>query len=477
MSAFNAETFGVIAEKALKLMNVTGAAVSVIEDGEVVFSGGYGYADIENQAPMTSGTILPIGSSSKAFTASSIMMLQAEKKLDIDKPVRDYMPSFALHDPVASQNATLRDLLCHRTGMPRHDLLWISWSDVTRAEIVEKRLPHLKENKSFRSKWEYNNYMFAAAGLLIEKLTGKTWEEFVSERIFAPLNMTDTSPQTPQEGKPAATLYKTNKETKANEPIAPIGLSAIGPAGSIQSTVDDLAKWVKFNLAKGKAGETELLAADVYANLTKPNIPYQLLPIDVPENVGLGYGLGWFVNSYRGEKMVEHGGNVFGASALIAFMPEKNSGVVVLTNQDSTLATYALAFAAFDQLLGQSGKDWPEFWQEKIDELTKKGEEQLDAFKKDVKPGKPFTHPLDDYAGEYDNPGYGKLEIIKTEDGFDVKLHSETAKMVHKHYDIFYVELHDMPLQGSFKTGFDGAIDSVSIGFEPAAEPVEFKKI
>ncbi|GHU74917.1 penicillin-binding protein [Clostridia bacterium] len=476
MSAFNAELFGKIAEKALQLMNVAGAAVSIIEDGEVVFSGGYGYADTDKQIPMTADTVLPIGSSSKAFTATAVMSLSADKKLDIDKPVREYMPSFALHDPIASQHATTRDLLCHRTGMPRHDLLWISWKDAERAELVEKRLPHLKENKSFRSKWEYNNYMFAAAGLLIEKITGQSWEDYVSEKIFKPLGMNDTSPMTPLEGKPVAQLYRINKETQANEPIASMPLKAIGPAGSIQSTASDMAQWIKFNLNKGKVGEDVLLAPEAYAELTKPNIPYELLPFQVPDNTPLGYGLGWFISSFRGEKLVEHGGNVFGASALAAFLPEKNSGVVVLTNQDSTFATYALAFAAFDQILGKVGTDWPEFWDGKIKELMKQGEDQLDAFKKMVKPDKPLTHSLEEYAGEYEHPGYGELTVSHADEGFTITLHDETMKMIHKHYDVFYCEMHGIPLPCSFKTGFDGNIESLSVAFEPAAEPAEFKK-
>ncbi|MDR1599578.1 MAG: serine hydrolase [Oscillospiraceae bacterium] len=476
MSAFSAETFGQAAEKALRLMNTAGAAVSVIEDGEVVFSGGFGYADIDKGIPMTDDTILPIGSATKAFTAMSAMTLQAEGKLDIDRPVREYLPGFALRDPVASQHAATRDLLCHRTGMPRHDLLWVAWRDVPRAELIERRLPHMRENKTFREKWEYNNYMFAAVGLMVERLTGKRWEDFVSERILAPLGMDSTSTAEPKPGKHPI-LYKFNRKTGVNEPTAPMHMGAISPAGSIKSTASDMAKWVRLNLAKGKAGETVILPPEAYEQLVKPNIPYELLPFTIPENVGLGYGLGWFIDSYRGERLVQHGGNVFGASALVAFMPERNSGVVVLANQEGTYATYALAYAAFDLMLGKSDKDWPEFLHDKIEEQVKLAEGNADAFKKCAKPDKPFTHPLDEYVGEYDNPGYGILEIARDGDGFLVKLHDESVKLYHMHYDVFYLETRGMLLPGAFKTGFDGNIESVKVGFEPAAKPSEFKKV
>ena len=166
------------AERSLREMNVEGFSVSVVKDAETLYTGGFGFADSGTKEKMTAEHLLPIGSSSKAFTATGAVMLADEGSFDLDAPVREYMPEFRLSDPEASASASLRDLLCHRTGMPRHDLLWICWGEAERNELMFKALPHLPSSKPFRSVWQYQNFMYAASGCAIEKLTGKSWEGF-----------------------------------------------------------------------------------------------------------------------------------------------------------------------------------------------------------------------------------------------------------------------------------------------------------
>jgi CubicO group peptidase (beta-lactamase class C family) len=320
--------------------------------------------------------------------------------------------------------------------------------------------------------------MFVTVGLLIEAVTGLTWEEFVKTRIFTPLKIKSGCYRVKQ-GEPFATLYEEDKKGVV-KPCAPLKLDAMGPAGSINATARDMAEWLKFNLAKGKAGRHQLVDEKVFPELYKPNIAYELLPFDVPENKTMGYGLGWFIDCYRGEKLVEHGGNVNGASSLVSFLPEKNSGCVILTNADHSLLTYALAYYIHDLLLGYGGqKDWAAFIGEEAAKMKSAQEEQIAALRGTKLRGKRFTHAAEEYFGSYSNPGYGELSVTggAKAGGFSLTFHDNTLALEHMHYDIFMGELYGIPIPVSFKTGIKGEIESVAMGFEPGGEPTVFSKV
>ncbi|MDR3120918.1 MAG: serine hydrolase [Clostridiales bacterium] len=466
-----------IALRGLALMRVPGVAVAVVKDGETILAEGYGLANIEAAENMTAEHVMPIGSSSKAFTATGAAMLVSEGKLALDTPVRAYMPRFSLSDPVAAQSATTRDLLCHRTGLPRHDLLWITWPDVERDELMFERLPHLGASAPFRSIWQYNNHMFGVAGRLIAELTGKSWETFTRERLFAPLGMRKSSfwQDAPDGEQKYATLYK--EKDGAAAPCATECVPAVGPAGAIRSTVNDMARWLKFNLARGKFDNTELLSEAAFAELWTPNIPYKLFPFEVEQVRRIGYALGWFVDSYRGELRVDHGGNVSGSTTLVSMLPEKNIGVVVLTNADSNVLTYALVSAIQDILLGKPNEtDWLNFYQDKYDEMKRKSDEDIAKLLGEKLPDKPATHALDEYAGIYANPGYGKIRVF-ADAGLNVDMHGNIFPLEHRHYDIFSVKIHDVPIPVSFKTAVDGSIEAISIQLELSLpEPIVYKR-
>ena len=454
--------------RGLKEIGAEGAAVAIVKDGKVVLAEGYGYADRENKVPLTIEHALPIGSSSKAFTATGVMMLAAEGKLDIDKPVREYMPRFCLDDPDA-RDVTARDLLCHRTGLPRHDLFWITWPDIKRDELIFSRVRHMKANKTFRSKWEYNNHMYAAAGKLIEEISGKSWEEFTRKRIFKPLGMTSSFfwQDEPCDIKQSV-LYK--EENGKRVPCESENVPAMGPAGSIRATITDVAEWLKFNLAKGKAGRKKLLDEVSFSELWKPNMPYELLPFTIPETRTVGYGLGWFVDTFRGELRIEHGGNVSGATSEVSMLPEKNIGVAVLTNQGSGNAlTSSLVSHIFDMLLGiDDGTDWIAIWNEKFNELKTMQLGQFDSMREAV-PDKPASHDWDEYAGKYEHPGYGQIEVIvnkRKKQKLTVNMHGNIYPLIHMHYDVFRVEIHDIPIPVIFRTGPKGDICAVDISME-----------
>ena len=468
-----------LALRGLEVIGGEGVAVAIVKDGEVILAEGYGYADRDNEIPMTADTAMPIGSSSKAFTSTGVMMLASEGKLDIDRPVREYMPRFNLDDP-AAYAVTTRDMLCHRTGLPRHDLLWITWPDVERDDLIYNRLEHLKANKPFRTKWEYNNHMFAAAGKLIEELSGISWEEFTKERIFAPLGMTssffwqDERPDIKQ-----SVLYK--DEDGKRVPCKTERVPALGPAGSIRSTVTDMAQWLKFNLARGKVSDEALLDDASFKQLWEPNINYQLLPFKVPEIMTIGYGLGWFIDAYRGELRVEHGGNVTGASAEVCMLPEKNVGVVVLTNQNSTVLGYVLVSQIMDLLLEREcDTDWLMFWKTEFEKMKTKQEQDFATLRATV-PDKPMTHDGAEYEGEYEHPGYGAISVCydgDAENKLAMDIHGTVHPLIHMHYDVFRAEIQDIPIPVIFRTGADGSISAVDIHMEMSLpEMISYKRV
>ncbi|MFB5676809.1 serine hydrolase [Paenibacillus terreus] len=464
--------------KAMADMNVPGAQVAIIKDGKVIFSEAFGYANLDEKIPMTREHILPIGSSSKSFTAAAAMILASEGKLNLDAPVRTYMPEFELSDPIASVQATTRDLLCHRTGIPRHDLMWLNWDDLQRRDLAVNRIRHLKNSIPFRSGFQYQNHMYAVVGYLIEKISGKTWEQFVEERIFAPLGMKETSfriPYPDESGK-YARLYTPN-EKGVNEENVPLVIDAMGPAGSINTTIDELAKWVAFNLNGGKDAENPLIDEALFKELHKPLIPYQILPFEFPELVSIGYALGWTVDSFRGHKVVDHGGNVSGGSSLISFMSDDHIGCAILTNANGNLFVNAVAMEVYDRYLGYAGqKNWFSAYQEGMNSLLAAMKGQLHAIYDTKIEGKPYSHTLEEYAGEYTNAGYGDIRITVKGDALHMQYHNNSLELKHLHYDIFTFELFVGPNPVSFATGIDGSIASLSIPFEPSVEPILFTR-
>ena len=465
--------------RGLEEIGVEGAVVTIVKDGEVLLSEGYGYADRDKSIPMTTEYALPIGSSSKAFTATGVMMLASEGKLDIDKPVREYMPRFSLDDPVA-RDVTARDLLCHRTGLPRHDLFWITWPDIDRDDLVYNRQRYLKANKTFRSKWEYSNHMFAAAGKLIEEISQKSWEDFTRERIFAPLGMNSSFFwQDDRSDIKQPVLYK-DKDGK-RVPCDSERVTALGPAGSIRSTIGDMAQWLKFNLAKGKAGENALLDEASFDQLWKSNISYELLPFKVPETIEMGYGLGWFIDCYRGELRIDHGGNVSGATSGVCMLPKHNIGVTILTNQDSNVLTYAVTSMIHDLLLERKcDTDWISFYKDEFEKMKTQQHEQFDAMRVAV-PDKPMTHEDKAYEGKYEHPGYGEISVSVSGQGehkLTLNMHGNTFPLVHMHYDVFRVEIHEMPIPVIFRIDAKGDISSIDIHMEMSLpDMISYKRV
>jgi len=469
---------------ALQDGKVPGAAVIIIKDGKVLLSQGFGKRNVAENLDVTPRTLFPIGSSGKAFTAAAIAMLVEEGKLEWEKPVRHYLPSFKLHDQFATERLTVRDLLCHRCGLPRHEFLWYN-SDLTRKEMIE-RLAYLEPNADFRALYQYNNLMFATAGYLIECVTDQTWEEFVAERIFKPLGMvsSNTAVADSRKTNDYALPYEEKKDEIEEVPFYD-KFQGMGPAGGISTNLEDIEHWLRFHLNEGKHGETQLLAAE---HLAQNHTPHTVIPAGGaipmgkhPEIANWCYGQGWFVGSYRGHRMVQHGGSIDGFMAEVVLLPDENAAVAVFTNRGGTFVPYIIAFTACDRLLGAEKADWNGRLQKEFADLKAQAEKQL-AEMQAAEPAIPDTQPshaLDAYCGRYEHPGYGIVTISLSEDQLRFTYNNIPSSLTHIHYDIFEVNIERFEFKAkvSFATAEKGAIESLAIKMDPAVKAQVFTRV
>lgn len=458
---------------------VPGLAIAVVKDDQVILSKGYGYRDVEKKLPVTPKTLFAIGSITKSFTVSVLGMLADEGKLDWDKPVRTYLPDFQLHDPVATEHITPRDLVTHRSGLPRHDALWYN-SGLTRQQMYQ-RLRYLEPSKDFRSVWQYNNLMFMTAGILASRIASMSWEDLVRQRLFQPLGMTASnfSVNDSQKADDFALPYRTVKDDVKQIPFR--NIDEVGPAGSINSNVEEMIRYVQFHINKGKYRDHQLLSE---ANAEQMQTPQMVIPgtIQYDELGHASYGLGFIVTTYRGHKLVEHGGGIDGFISLLSFMPRKRIGMIILTNlSGNNPVNGIIARHIYDRLLGLEPVDWLGRVKEQ-QEQAKKAEEE--AKKKAYTPRKEGTspsHPLTDYAGHYEHPGYGVAKIEVNGSELKMTFNGMTFPLKHFHYDIFeFPEDPFNPLAEAKVTFFynkKGDIDRLAIPLEPAVNDIIFTRV
>jgi CubicO group peptidase (beta-lactamase class C family) len=318
------------AEEIRQKQSVPGMAVAIVKNGDVVFTKGFGLRDVDGHKPVTPNTLFRIGSDTKAFTAMVTVMSQDDGKLSLDDSPKKYLHYFKLQDRQANSKATIRDLLCHRTGLGRTDNIELT-GVLTRPEMI-RVIGLAKPIATFRERFIYNNAMFTVAGEVVAKAQHATWDKVIIERILMPLGMdsTDLSIAEMQRSPDFAYGYQYFAGTKETKQLPPTDLDAIAPAGAINSNATDMAKWLRFMLARGTWNGKSLVSEAGYTQLTT-------VQMHVAANVD--YGLGWYLTTWKGHKVVVHGGDTRGFTAEVAFMPDKNLGVVVLTNQDDSAIT------------------------------------------------------------------------------------------------------------------------------------------
>jgi CubicO group peptidase (beta-lactamase class C family) len=470
--------FDAIVEKGLKELNVPGAAVAVVKDDEVILARGYGFRDVENKVPMTADTILAIGSASKAFTTFAMGVLVDEGKLEWEKPVRSYIPWLRLYDTFASERLTPRDLVTHRSGLPRHDLSWYNNYEATREEFV-RRLAYLEPTADLREKFQYNNLMFLTAGYLVEVLTGKKWEDAIWSHVFQPLGMkrTNFSVEDSQKDMDFALPYR-EREGKI-EKIPFRNISNIGPAGSINSCVNDMSHWLLVHLNGGKFEGEQIIGPQTLQDMHLAHMPTGETP-EIPEVTPADYGLGWFVDTYRGHRRVHHGGNIDGFSAMVSMLPGDGLGFVVLVNKNGSALNELLIRHASDLVLGVELKDWiGEVAKEKAsgEEVRKEASQKKQTRRKQ---GTKPAHEIGEYAGDYFHPGYGDLKVFLKNEEIFFTYNGITTPIEHWHYETFSGKRADDPtfedMKLTFRTDVNGNVAGLEAPFEPTLDEIMFAK-
>jgi CubicO group peptidase (beta-lactamase class C family) len=339
---------------------VPALAIAVVKDDSVVFMKGYGV--LENGKPTRADehTRFAIGSTTKAMTSAGLAMLVDEGKLRFDDKVTRYIPELQLADSWATRELTIRDLLTHRTGLPGTDLFWASNWTYSPADII-RRLRYVQPTASFRSEWQYQNVMYALGGTIIERASGMPWDAFMRARIFKPLGMNETEALVSSiAGKPnVAVPHALVGDSVRVVPVRSTDL--VAPAGSVWSSVSDMSKWMRFVLDSGRVGSTRLIKAETFRELVTPQIQapmeeYPALQLAKPDF--FSYGLGWFIQDYRGQHVWMHTGSINGLCAIIGLMPNEKLGVYVLENLDHAEIRHGLMYSVFDLYNGGRGRDW-----------------------------------------------------------------------------------------------------------------------
>ncbi len=473
-------------EKILEATKAPGFAVAIVQGNKTLYAKGFGYRDLENKIPMDENTLLAIGSSSKAFTCAVLGQLRDEGELSFDESPIKYIPELRFYNDELNRGVNIRDLMSHQTGIPRHDYSWYLFPTYDKDSLVQ-RIQYQEPFTGLRQKWYYNNFMFLTQGVIAERITGKSWEENVRERFFEPLGMkrSNLSIEEMEKSTNIAKGYELYKDSVVRK-MDYYRIAAMAPAGSINSSVQEMTNWLKVWINGGKFNGQQILPETYLREaMSAQSVIGAALPdMDNPDMFLANYGYGWMLSSYRGHYRVEHGGNIDGFSASVSFFPSDSIGIVVLANQNGSAVPSLVRNTVADRLLDGKKRDWANYFVEQ----KKKQKEAAAGSKKEtdsqqVKNTTP-SHELTAYEGNYFHPGYGRFNISIKEDTLFAHFQRMTFYLKHIHYDVFEpFEVNEYGIDttdtGSLKFNFStndaGEIASVKMKAEPALDhPIEF---
>jgi len=481
--------FDAYVARVMSTFEVPGIAIAIVKDGRVLLAKGYGVRKLGDPTPVDDHTLFGIASNTKAFTATAIGILVEEGKLEWDAPVINYLPWFQMYDPFVTRELTIRDLLVHRSGLGlgAGDLLWWPTSTYDRKEIA-RRLRYIKPETSFRSAYAYDNVLYSVAGEVIEAVSGQTWEDFVSSRILARVGMTGSSVRhSAAAGGGGGNIATPHAEIDGRvRPISPFGSDNVNPAGGINASAADIAKWLMVQLDSGRLADG--------SRLFKPQTTFELWSIVTPYRVGrlppdlaaqqanvAGYALGFEVRDLRGRKVVTHTGGLPGFVSRITLVPDERLGIAVFTNQEIGLAFQAITWRLLDHFTGAAPTDWVAVYrarQVRQDSIIG-AQEHAAAAGRDTA-SRPSL-PLAKYAGAYRDAWYGDISIA-LENGKLVMRFSHspslTGDLEHFQYNTFIARWRDRELRADAYVTFalkpDGSIDHAKMAAVSPATDFSF---
>ncbi|NBC66099.1 MAG: serine hydrolase, partial [Bacteroidetes bacterium] len=392
--------------------NVPGLAVGIVKDGEIIFKKGYGYRNLENQLPVTTETLFSTGSSTKSFTATGIGLLVDNEKLSWNDRVQEYLPEFALKDSLWGDQATITDILSHRTGLPAHNMMQFAICDQYGREEIVKRIQYLDLSEEFRTEPQYQNQMYQVATVLIENVSGQTWEEFTRESIFEPLNMDHTTFHGSSGYLNTGNITTRYEYTSDGEyvPARPLGsmMREISGSGSIFSTIDDMSRWLLFNINKGSFKDSILVSKESMETILDPHIP---ISKKIGDSILLhSFALGWDMLAYRGHLLYDKPGGYMGVTSQVVFLPDEEVGLVLFANLRSQMAYWIITLEILDRVLGLEPISYiDDHWAEEQNYINRIVE-NLQPLTKPEKSIKPLIS-TDNFVGKYQNDGYGNISV------------------------------------------------------------------
>lgn len=457
--------------EAVRTWEAPGLAIGIVKSGEVVFAKGYGVLELGRAAPVTTRTMFANASTTKAFNAMVIAMLVDDGLLDWDDRVADHLPHFAMSDPYVTREVRVRDLLSHRVGFGDPQFLWYGKDD-TLDEML-RRLQHVEPRSSFRSHYAYNNIAVAAAGTIAGRVSGAGWDALVHDRILAPLGMTSTVTRArdlPATAEIAVTHGRVDGQVV---PIRVWGLvDSIPAAGSMYSNVDDMTRWIRFLLDEGRVGDDTLVSRASFDEIFQPQTIIragQSYPTELRTRPHFtAYGLGWFLQDYRGHKIAFHTGSIDGTVAIVGLLPALELGVVVFANRDHMEVRHALMLQVFDRFIGAPVRDWSAELTVLYDSLAADSRSTMDRLRESRVEGTSSSHPLEAYTGHYTDRLYGDVAVTLV-DGHLVLRASEylSADLEHFQFDTFEARWHRAWLGSdpvTFSLGADGRVTGMQLG-------------
>ena len=463
-------------KEAMGEWKIPGLAIAVLRSGEAALVRAYGLRDVEAVLETTTDTQFLICSITKSFTATGLALLVDERRLDWTKPVRDYIPEFRLHDAVATDRVTVRDLLCHHSGLPRHDWVWLP-GDLSPAQMLAA-MRYLEPSDDIRSTHRYLNLGYLVASMVAERITGQSWTEFTRARLTDKLHMNVTfTADDLAAAADAAVPYSMDGDTRLRAKRWPIHTTA---AGAINTSIASFVSWLRLHLDKGEFEGQRLLSPALIRQLQAPRV--HVGASEFAEFGDTHYGLGFNTHIYRGERVVWHGGGFIGWSTLMTMLPDRGVGVAVFTNRDPSVVPQMLASYVFDRVCCKEPIPWFDRYRERRRKFVAQIDVDRQARKATRRPNTRPSHDLADYAGDYDHPGYGRITITHAEGTLSWAYRGMSEPLAHRHYDTF--ELPEAPdrllpdrLAISFATDREGNIASLAAPFELLVKDIVFTRM
>ena len=403
-----------------------------------------------------------------------------------DSPIK-HIPELRFYNNEMNSLITIKDIMTHRTGLPRHDLSWYFFTTQSRDSLMQRIQYHEPFAKP-REQWYYNNFMFLTQGVIAERITGKTWEDNIQEKFFDPLEMKTSNAVITglKNGNDTSYGYELKNDSIIKK-MDYYDIAAMGPAGSINSSVNEMSNWLIAWISGGKFKDNQILPE---AYVKEAMSPQMIMANSIPDkefpDMHIStYGYGWMVSSYKGHYRVEHGGNINGFSANAAFFPTDSIGIVVLSNQNGSPVPGIVRNIISDRLLKLEKTDWNKVQKEKADEAKKQAAANQAQSGSIQKKGTKPSHLLTEFTGDYFHPGYGKIDVKFEKDSLFANTPYQKVWLKHFHYNIFsLVGMENgkvdttliSPMQFNFRINNMGEIASLSFKAEPSVEAIEFKR-